>query len=156
VRPSRSTVLVGGLVLAAVASTPFVRLNLSLSVPLGVYRLHPVQHPLTPGTLVVLPVPASVQEVWPWWVPLLKPVAAVAGEQVCVREEGLWVGERYYGPVLPEAQGHPLPHLTGCVHLREGEVFLASGVARSLDGRYYGPTPVSDLTAQATPLWTWR
>ena len=40
--------------------------------------------------------------------------------------------------------------------VQTGEVFLASQAPRSLDGRYFGVTPVATLTAQASPLLTWR
>jgi type IV secretory pathway protease TraF len=106
--------------------------------------------------LVVLPVPATVQAWHSRWVPLLKPVAAMAGAAVCVREEGLWVEGLWYGPVLHEAAGQPLPHLQGCLTVPDGAVFLASQVPHSLDGRYFGMTPVVDITARAIPLLTWR
>src|SRR5262249_21112777 len=44
-RRSRSSLVLGVLVLAAVVSTRWVRLNLSPSVPLGVYRLAPLSPP---------------------------------------------------------------------------------------------------------------
>jgi type IV secretory pathway protease TraF len=155
-RRTRRRLVLGGLVLAAVLSTRWVRLNLSPSVPRGVYRLAAVSPPLARGTLVVLPVPAAVR---PWqsaWVPLLKPVAAVAGEVVCSGDDGLWVGRTWYGPLLAEAGGRALPRLRGCVQVRPGQVFVASPTPRSLDGRYFGVTAVATLTAQAVPVWTWR
>jgi len=148
--------VLGVLVLAAVVSTRWVRLNLSPSVPVGVYRLERLAPPLARGTLVLLPVPVAVH---PWhsrWTPLLKPIAAVAGEEVCVQQGALWVGEQWYGPVYGAAHSKPLPQLEGCQVVPEGAVFLASPAPRSLDGRYWGMTRVSDLTAQAVPLWTWE
>ena len=88
--------------------------------------------------------------------PLLKPVAAVAGELVCVDDEGLWVAGVPYGRVYREVAGKTLPRMEGCHRLQEDEVFLASAQPRSLDGRYFGPTPLTALTAQAIPVWTWR
>src|SRR5215813_3711931 len=83
-RCPRSSLVLGALVLAAVVSTRWVRLNLSPSVPLGVYRLEQLAPPLARGTLVILSAPASMRPWWPWPHPaLLKPVAAVAGEAVC-------------------------------------------------------------------------
>jgi conjugative transfer signal peptidase TraF len=155
-RGPRSSLVLGVLVLAAVVSTRWVRLNLSPSVPVGVYRLARLAPPLARGTLVVLPVPVAVR---PWrqgWAPLLKPVAAVAGDEVCVREGALVVRGASYGPVYVEADGKPLPHLEGCQVVPEGTVFLASAAPRSLDGRYWSMTPIADLTARALPLWTWR
>ena len=64
---------------------------------------------------------------------------------------------RAYGPVYLEAHGRPLPHLDpGCQPVPAGMVFLASQAPKSLDGRYFGMTPVARLTAAATPLLTWR
>src|SRR2546421_10835461 len=56
-RCTRSSLVLGVLVLAAVVSTRWVRLNLSPSVPVGVYRLARLAPPLARGTLVLLPVP---------------------------------------------------------------------------------------------------
>ena len=152
----RSSLVFGVLVLAAVVSTRWVRLNLSPSVPVGVYRLARLAPPLARGTLVVLPVPVAVR---PWrqgWAPLLKPVAAVAGDEVCVQEGALWVAGASYGPVYTEAHGQRLPHLEGCQVVPEGAVLLASAVPKSLDGRYFGLTRIAEVTARAVPLWTWR
>jgi type IV secretory pathway protease TraF len=99
-------------------------------------------------------VPASVRA-WQWR-PLLKPVAAIAGDAVCFCDEGLWIAGQWYGPILAAARGKALPQLRGCVELRPGQVFLASQTPRTLDGRYFGVVAVQDLTAQAMPLWTWR
>ena len=154
-RPWSSLVL-GVLVLAAVVSTRWVRVNVSPSAPLGLYRLAAVVPPLPRGTLVLLRVPPAVR---PWhraWLPLLKPVAAVAGDVVCVAHDRLQIAGMDYGPVYHEAHGHPLPHLVGCQSVPEEQVFLATTAPRSLDGRYFGMTPVTTITAQAVPVLTWR
>jgi type IV secretory pathway protease TraF len=154
-RRTRSSLVLGGLVLAAVLSTRWVRLNCSPSAPLGFYRLTAVPTPLERGTLVVLPVPPEVGAWHSRWVPLLKPVAAIAGDFVCVWEEGLWIEGQWYGPVLREADGKVLPRMDGCVHVAPREVVLASPARHSLDARYFGPVATTALTAQAVPLLTW-
>jgi conjugative transfer signal peptidase TraF len=146
----------GVLVLAAVVSTRWVRVNVSPSTPLGLYRLAAVAPPLAHGTLVVLPVPPAVRFWHSAWLPLLKPIAALPGDLVCTSDAGLWIEGQAYGPVYPEAGGAPLPRLQGCVRVPAGAVFLASPAPRSLDGRYFGMTPVSTITARAMPLLTWR
>jgi conjugative transfer signal peptidase TraF len=153
---ARSSLVFGVLVLVAVVSTRWVRVNVSPSAPLGLYRLAAVAPPLARGTLVVLPVPPVVQRWHSAWLPLLKPIAALPGDLVCTSEAGLWIEGQAYGPVYPEAGGAPLPRLRGCVRVPAGAVFLASPAPRSLDGRYFGLTPVADLTAWAIPLLTWR
>jgi conjugative transfer signal peptidase TraF len=132
------------------------RLNIEPSVPLGIYRLHAVASPLTRGMLVVLPVPGRVQRWHSPWAPLLKPIAALPGELVCVEEGGLYIGAETYGQVYTEAGGYWLPHMTGCLTVEEGEVFVASKHYRSLDSRYFGPIKVGDITATATPVLVWR
>ena len=157
VRGRRSSLVLGVLVLTAVVSTRWVRLNLSASLPYGLYRMKAVPAEPHRGILVVLPVPASVQHVWSSWVPLLKPVAGVPGDAVCHQGSTLVVAGVDYGPVEREARGRPLPALAlGCHTVPEGMVFLASPAPKSLDGRYFGMTWVVTLTAQATPLFTWR
>ena len=71
VRGRRSSLVLGVLVLTAVVSTRWVRLNLSASLPYGLYRMQAVPAEPHRGILVVLPVPTSVQHVWSSWVPLL-------------------------------------------------------------------------------------
>ncbi len=155
-RRTRRSLVLGGLVLLTVLSPRGVRLNTSGSVPLGFYRLSAVSTPLARGTLVVLPVPAEVR---PWqnrWQPILKPVAAIGGDVVCLWDEGVWIEGQWYGPIYEEAAQKPLPKLRGCLLVKPGEVFLASSAPKSLDSRYFNAVPITGLTAKAIPLLTWR
>jgi conjugative transfer signal peptidase TraF len=157
VRGRRSSLVLGVLVLTAVVSTRWVRLNLSPSLPVGLYRLTAVPAEVTRGTLVVLPVPTRVLHVWSSWIPLLKPVAGVPGDVVCAQEGRVAVNGSDYGPIYLESHDRPLPYLeTGCRPVPAGMVFLASQAPKSLDGRYFGMIPVERLTATATPLLLWR
>jgi type IV secretory pathway protease TraF len=87
---------------------------------------------------------------------LLKRVAAVSGMTVCRDGLDIAIG----GTVVAQAasddrQGRPLRHWTGCVTLESGEVFLlVTGVADSLDGRYFGPLSADTILGRAIPLWT--
>jgi type IV secretory pathway protease TraF len=132
---SRRTLVLCGCLLTAVVSTRWVRLNVSPSVPYGLYLLRPVPAPLARGMLVVLPVPVSVR---PWhsrWLPVLKPVAGIPGDVICAVDDILYVNDADFGPILREAHGQPLPHFTGCLVVQDDEVFLASAVPQSLDSR---------------------
>lgn len=131
-----------------------VRLNISPSLPLGLYRLHPVVRPLTRGTLVIVHVPGWSART----VPFLKPVAAVAGEWVCRVGQALVIHGEDYGPVYDVWRGEPLPSAVAedtCVVVPPGYVFLATKALSSLDSRYYGSIAVEQIAATATPLWTW-
>jgi len=155
-RPWPRWVSCAGVLLLMVLSLGWLRLNVSPSVPLGLYRLHRVPDHLDRGMLVVVPVPASVQAWQSRWLPLLKPVAGRPGDVVCIQEDGLWINARWYGPVLTAAAGLPLPRIRGCFSVGPSEVVLASAAPRSLDSRYFGPVLIADLSAMATPLLTWR
>ena len=156
-RSPRRRLVLGVLVLAAVVSTRWVRLNIAPSVPYGLYWLRAVPPTVPRQALVVLPVPAVMR---PWhsrWISLLKPVAAVAGDEVCGNPDaGLTIAGEAYGPLLREAHGLRLPTMAWCLTVEEGEVFLASKAPRSLDSRYFGLVPITGLTAMAVPLLTWR
>jgi len=156
VRPQCSTLLLAGVLCLAVLSTRWLCFNVSPSLPYGLYRLHAVPPTLTRGTLVLLPVPPSVQHVWSRWLPLLKPVAGVPGDRIEAEGWELHINDVSFGPILQHTHGHALPQLMGSWIVTDGEVFVASAVPRSLDGRYFGCTPVTTLTAVATPFLTWR
>lgn len=151
-----SNTLCAALVAGCLVSLYWVRVNIEPSVPYGLYRLHGVRGSLTRGTLVLLPVPRSVQQWHSAWLPLLKPIAAIAGERVCVEQDILMIGGEWYGRIYTEAGGMRLPHITGCLTVGAGEVFVASKGYRSLDSRYFGPVKIREITATATPLLVWR
>ena len=141
---------------------PRLLLNLTGSLPRGVYILTPPTT-LTPGMLVVFPPPASMAALLVTrgylapQTPLLKPVAAVAGDTVCVQDEGVFLEDHLVAPVATvDHLGRPLPRWRGCVTLADGEVFpLSLWHPQSFDGRYFGPVPVQHLWGEAVPLLTW-
>ena len=143
-----------GVLLGLAIGLTWIKINVSPSTPLGLYRLHPVARPLTRGTLVIVHVPGWSART----VPFLKPVAAVAGEWVCHVGQALVIHGEDYGPVYDAWRGEPLPSAIAadtCVVVPPGHVFLATAAPYSLDSRYYGPVAIEQLSAIATPLWTW-
>jgi type IV secretory pathway protease TraF len=135
-------------------SLAYVRLNTSPSLPRGLYRLHPIARPLPRGTLVIVQVPGWSARTRPF----LKPVVAVAGEWVCCVRPALVIDQRDYGPVYEAWGENPLPSAIAaetCAIVPPGHVFLATAAPSSLDSRYYGPVAVAQISAIATPLWTW-
>lgn len=89
--------------------------------------------------------------------PLLKQVAAVAGDTVRVTDAGISVNGRplpHTAPLASDSRGRPLPHvLPGTYLVEPGTVWLLSTYnARSFDSRYFGPVPVAALRARLRPI----
>lgn len=137
-------------------------INLTDSAPHGVYRVVPITN-LKKGTFIVFELPHSVRHELgprPWLkddVPLIKPVAALPGEKVCVSDAEVKVAGQYAGSVFSsDYLGLPLPKLRGCFHVKTWEVFPLSRYSdRSFDGRYLGPLHRGDLIGEALPLFLW-
>jgi conjugative transfer signal peptidase TraF len=90
--------------------------------------------------------------------PLVKPVAAVAGDRVTVTALGIAVnGEpvAQSAPLDEDSAGRPLrPVPAGAYSVRAGEVWLLSGHdPRSFDSRYFGAVPVTNIQGVARPIW---
>ena len=89
-------------------------------------------------------------------VPLLKPVAAVAGDTVTVTAEDVRVNGRRVasGPLARDSQGRPLVAMAPSAYpVAPGTVWLLSTYnAASFDSRYYGPVPTSLIDGTARPL----
>ena len=110
------------------AGTSYVRLNISPSLPYGLYRMRSVASPLTRGTLVVVQVPGWSARTRPF----LKPVAAVAGEWVCRVGPTLVIDHRNYGPVYEAWRGRSLTF----THRRR---YLCHGPTRARLSRHSRP-----------------
>ena len=135
--------------------------NASASVPIGLYRVEPVST-LKVTDLVVVRPPEALEKFLadggylPRGIPLLKRVAGLPGQTVCRLNLAVSVDGVPFGKALSHDQrGRPLTVWQGCVTLASGQVFLFnSDSPDSLDGRYFGPLPVSSIIGQARPLWT--
>jgi conjugative transfer signal peptidase TraF len=128
------------------------RLNLSASLPAGIYRVSPLRATLAYGDLVTFWLPYHLR-LHGFLGSFTKPVAGLPGDVVCVREGQLIVNGVDYGPVLPEAPARVL--IDGaCEMVPDGAVFTASPVPRSYDSRYFGMIALADVQP-ATPVWTW-
>lgn len=142
-------------------STPAFVWNASASVPIGLYRLVPPdQIEITDLVIVAPPEPLAnflaERGYLPRGVPLLKHVLGIAGDIVCRRGVSITTSGRVVGEAHErDSRGRSLPVWQGCRTLAEGEVFLMNWQsADSLDGRYFGPLPVSSIVAHAIRVWT--
>jgi conjugative transfer signal peptidase TraF len=134
--------------------------NASASVPIGLYSSRPPTN-VQCGDLVAAHAPASIAALMaergylPLRVPMLKHVAAMAGQRVCrvglhVSIDGLAVAAAR----THDRSGRALPSWSGCRIIRPGEVLLLNAAsAESFDGRYFGPVPARSIVAVLDPLW---
>jgi conjugative transfer signal peptidase TraF len=134
--------------------------NASASAPIGLYAVIPGA-PVDAGDMVIARVPdpwrmmAAQRRYIPANVPLVKRVAAAAGDEVCALGQeifinGAWVVERR----VADAKGRPMPWWSGCVRLRGHQLFLLmAGSPASFDGRYFGVTKGGLVVGKARLLW---
>jgi conjugative transfer signal peptidase TraF len=135
--------------------------NASASAPIGLYTVAPADRLYVPDLVAVDP-PEPLANFLadrgylPQGVPLMKRVLAVSGQTVCrtglvITVDGIEVGTA----LERDRAGRDLPVWQGCEWIPNGAVFLMNWqVHDSLDGRYFGLTPTSQIIGRAVPLWT--
>lgn len=162
-RAQRSLIVAigGGMLLATAIVPPAPRLvwNASASAPIGLYAVSPGAS-TSPGDMVIAWVPgpyrrlAATRRYLPMNVPLVKRVAAVAGDEVCALGPAIFVNGRAIAERRQaDGAGRPMPIWTGCVRLRGDQRFLLMDSPMSFDGRYFGVTEGSDMIGKARLLW---
>ena len=145
-----------------IAFPPAPRLvwNASASAPIGLYAVMPGAT-VEPGDMVIARVPdpsrmmAAERRYIPANVPLVKRVAAAAGDEVCALGREIFVnGTRVVDRRASDAKGRPMPWWSGCVRLRGRQLFLLmSDNPGSFDGRYFGVTDGELVVGKARLLW---
>jgi conjugative transfer signal peptidase TraF len=149
---------------SCVSPLPRVIYNASDSVAVGWYRVDPHSHGnAVPhvGSLVLVPLPADVaalaarRRYLPLGTPLLKPVAAVAPQRVCVAGGIVRIdGGTVAATLRADGMDRPLHGWSQCRRLRPGELFLLSTTnPASFDSRYFGPVRTSRVLGIAYPVW---
>jgi conjugative transfer signal peptidase TraF len=143
---------------AITTSPPKIVYNVSDSVPIGWYRITATST-VTAGDLLLVRLPveamtlAAQRGYLPANVPLLKTVAAVAPQRVCVngdqvRVDGLLVARQ----LRRDRQVRALPVWRGCRRLMGEELFLLGSHPESFDSRYFGPVSADAVIGRAQPL----
>ncbi|PIB92600.1 S26 family signal peptidase [Caulobacter sp. FWC2] len=150
------------LVLAPLVMRPGPRLvyNATSSAPVGFYW-HGTRPPRVGDLALVRPPPPlarwmASRHYLPLNVPLIKRIAAVEGQAVCIQSgvvtiDGVDVGIALRRDLL----GRRLTPSVLCRRLGPDEIFLLNSAPRSLDGRYFGPLSRRCVLGRVTPLWTW-
>lgn len=160
------------LYLAAWGSGYKIAVNLTPSMPRGIYLLMPVKN-LSRGSLIAACNPNK--EAVALYVkrgylpeshrcssgaaPIIKPIAAVPGDTVKLDDSGVSINDQHIDHSQIEdldSNGHPIPHLLpGIISLANDHFFVMSThSARSLDSRYFGPIQKMDVIGQVKPLYT--
>lgn len=150
-----------GFVLASAAIQPAPRLvwNSTASAPIGLYVVTPGVSAES-GDMVVARLPerfrrlAAERHYLPANVPLVKRVAASAGDEVCALGEEILVnGERVAVRRRADGRGRAMPAWGGCLRLRGRQLFLLTDAPASFDGRYFGVTDGAEVIGRAWLLW---
>lgn len=158
-------VVAGGLALILLAAPmlldPAPRLvwNATASAPVGLWAITPGA-PIAVGDTVLAHAPeparrlAAARGYLPLNVPLLKTVAAIAGDTVCADGGVIKVNGAAVAIRRPrDAQGRPLPSWRGCARLARGAALLVNPDPNSFDSRYFGPVAGTAIIGRARPLW---
>lgn len=154
--------LLVGAAAVVVASSLVLRVNVSPSVPEGVYLV--VRGELGRGDFIEHCQPEAVQAYASTRgeagscpdgsLTSIKPIAAVAGDVVVVSATGVVVNGVQVPQSAPLAGIPRVPD--GIYTVAAGEVWLISSYhPASIDSRYYGARPTSAVLRQVTPIYTW-
>ena len=146
---------------AAAYLKPATRLvyNPTDSAPRGWYLVVPMIR-ANPGDYVVAMLPsdtaalAETRGYLPRSVPILKQIAAIAGQRVCIRDTVVYIdGNAVARTLETDSRHHPLIAWAHCRQLIDHEVFLLNGRnPASFDSRYFGPLDESFVHGRAIPI----
>lgn len=158
-------------VMAALVGIGFIggiRLNLTPSEPLGIWRIEQVRRAPSVGDLVFVCPPPTPQFEEAWqrgyvrhglcaggFAPLIKTVAALPGQRVAIGDTVAIDGTVLDASLIRknDGQGRPIIPYSGGI-VPPGHLFLHSSFASSYDSRYFGPVPDSGLLGLARPILT--
>ena len=159
--------LVGASLTALCLDASGLWINLTPSLPLGLYR-STADEP-RPGALVAVCLPETIVQEGrrlgflprgrcPGEVqPVVKIVGAVAGQTVTINESGVSVAGRWLQEIAApiDSKGRPIDSWPVGRHaVPPGRLWLYTPHPSSWDSRYYGPVPVSAVLTTVEPLWT--
>jgi conjugative transfer signal peptidase TraF len=148
------------------------RVNLSPSVPRGVWKVMEQTEEPQKGSYVLVPDNADDESKNPGYrlaaergylagpMPMLKRIAAVEGDFVSYdRQENAVTVNGGYVPMTEilsrDTEGRPMPSAFFPLWLQERQAWLSSENIRGYDSRYFGPVS-SDILRKAAPVWTFR
>jgi conjugative transfer signal peptidase TraF len=141
-----------------------VSVNVTPSMPIGIWIIRPVNAPIARGAIVSFcrvsrhsstepPKPSDHGPCPDGTSPLLKPIAAIPGDWVFVDGAGVTVN----GQLLPNSQRQSRSGLAaiapGAYRVGEGELWVVSSLhSESFDSRYFGPIRAAVIRGEAIPV----
>lgn len=145
------------------------RLNLTDSIPIGLYRMTDIKN-LKYAFVLFCPEdkPVFQQARDRGYIDsglchggygyLMKKVVAIKGDKISITDEGVLVNHRlipFSKPISADGLGRPLPQWRASDYLlKEDEILtMTSQSAWSFDSRYYGPVHLSQIKGMITPVW---
>lgn len=150
--------IVGLLALLVQARGPALLINISPSMPRGVYVVLP-QSELKIGDIVEIRLSKRQKaKLGPRsWLSengtLLKKILASDGASYCVERHMFYVNGINWGPVhTHDSAGLKLPQLSGCLLLKEDEYLVGGEGEHSYDSRNFGPVLRANIIHQAKLL----
>ncbi|WP_245653833.1 S26 family signal peptidase [Novosphingobium rosa] len=143
----------------ALPARPRLVWNETASAPIGLYSVRAVVS-ISKGEMVLADMPApwrvlaDQRHYIPIDVPLIKRVAAAAGDKVCAFDDRITINDaRAAKRHRKDRRGRLLPWWNGCRTVMSGDAFLLMDNPDSFDGRYFGITPGSMVLGKAGLLW---
>ncbi|WP_136661648.1 S26 family signal peptidase [Nitratireductor sp. XY-223] len=137
---------------------PLLVWNASASAPVGLYRV--TSGAPDRGDLALVQPAMSIAGLaagrgyLPFGVPLIKRIAAVAGDDACAFDDTIIINGRVAARRLAaDSAGRPMPRWNACRVLDADEVFLLTAAPDSFDSRYFGPVTRARIVGRLAPLW---
>jgi conjugative transfer signal peptidase TraF len=139
----------------------YIVINLTASVPVGLYISSSAPPRVPDLTLIRLPIHLREYAARRGYLPvhrlLLKIVAAGPGDVVCRLGPRVWVGgHSRVWTLRTDAGGRPLPNWRGCRRLRADEFFVLGSHSGSFDSRYLGPVNRQSVISTVRPMLLFR
>lgn len=145
------------------------RLNLTDSIPRGIYRITDIK-PRKNGYVIFCPDsrPAFKQGLDRGYIDsglcpggygyLMKKVVAFSGDKIAVTAEGVFVNHQlipFSKPIATDGLSRPLPQWrTKDYQLKDDELMTMTSQSKwSFDSRYYGPVSIRQIKGMITPVW---
>jgi conjugative transfer signal peptidase TraF len=151
-----------------------LRVNESPSLPIGIWHVSPLDRDLRRGDIVSFcpPDTPTFREARPrgylsaghceeGYEPLLKPVAAIAGDRVSGSDDGISINGRLIAnskSLDRDGSGRslPSPRARDVIVARDEVWVISSYNPLSFDSRYFGSIPLSRIEGLARPLFVFH